>query len=128
MRRHLGVIGNEFADLNASCVRRGRDSDPFCDNSLYKDDFRVALIKSKIKQMWTSLDCNKYQLIHPGIDYAESWNLNRRNVIIYRKIYSAVLIVLSLLNKGRVKNLYGSRLYSKCTQFLENIFIHTMGV
>lgn len=106
VRRHLVVIGNEFADLNASCVRRSRDSDPFCDNSLYKDDFRVsavALIKSKIKQMWTSFDCNKYQLIHPGIDYAESWNLNRRNVIIYRKIYSAVLIVLSLSNKGRVK-------------------------
>lgn len=36
---HLDMPGNEFADRTAGFVRRGPDSDPFCDNFLFKDDY-----------------------------------------------------------------------------------------
>lgn len=86
---HMGIKGNNFADKIAGQMRQEHDSDPFTDNHISEGDYKLTIkfkLNAQIQQLWNSKVQNKFQLIHPSIEYENVWETVRKDVMIVNRI------------------------------------------
>lgn len=85
----MGVVGNEYADRIAGEERKSQDTDPFEGNCISEGDFRTiikAKLNEKTQQLWNTKTQNKYQNIHPSIEYENVWDVKRKDQLVINRI------------------------------------------
>lgn len=108
---HFGIEGNEYVDKMAF-KSHSIPLDLFEENELLCSDFKLV-IKKYLNNLnlieWNSLVDNKYQIIHPSLDYVNQWNLNKKDQMVINRLraghtYLTHSYLLAKVDKPSCKN------------------------